>query len=96
MLRENTLIILSAAIGSCSEASSSALETFIGKDVPTSTRCEMRLTRFAAGLRAISEPQLWPMSAAFLTAAESSMARQTSVEPTKCRRRQVRLLCSVR
>ena len=38
MLREKTLIIFSAAIGSLSDASSSAGDTFIGKAVPTRIR----------------------------------------------------------
>jgi hypothetical protein len=78
VLRENTLTMVSAFIGSFSEASISAGETFIGKAVPTSTRCVTRSLRREAASSAISEPQLWPTSAACCTPAASSSAPMKS------------------
>jgi hypothetical protein len=76
--RENTLIIVSAFIGSFSEASIKAGDTFIGKAMPTSTRWLMRSLSLDAASSAISEPQLWPISAAFCTPAASSSAPMKS------------------
>ena len=78
VLRENTLTMVSAFIGSFSEASISAGDTRIGNAVPTSTRCVTRSFRRAAASSAISEPQLWPTSAAFCTPAASSSAPMKS------------------
>jgi len=74
VLRENTLTMRSAFSGSSSEAWMSAGDTFIGYAVPTSTRWLMRSGNRAAASMAISEPQLWPTSAACCTPAASSSA----------------------
>ena len=78
VLRENTFTSLSAFSGSLSELSISAGDTFMGEAVPTSTRCVTRSCKRAAASSAISEPQLWPTSAARCTPAASSRAAMKS------------------
>ena len=78
VLRENTLTMRIAFSGSVCEASMSAGDTFIGKAVPTSTRWLMRSLSRAAASMAMSEPQLWPTSAARCTPAASSSAPMKS------------------
>jgi hypothetical protein len=51
VLRENTLTMVSAFIGSFSEASISAGDTFIGKAVPTSTRWLTRSLQARGGFQ---------------------------------------------
>ena len=78
VLRENTFTMVSAFMGSLSDASISAGDTFMGKAVPTSTRWLTRGPSRAAASSAISEPQLWPTSAACATPSASSTAATVS------------------
>ena len=78
VLREKTLIMFSAFSGSFNEVSISTGDTFIGKAVPTSTRCVTRSLSREAASSAIKEPQLWPTSAALGTFAASSKAAMKS------------------
>ena len=64
VLCENTLTMWIAFSGALTEFSSSAGDTGMGKAVPTNARWLTRAGARAAASRAISEPKLWPTSAA--------------------------------
>ena len=83
VVREGSVLSMGVFIGASTKiVDRDSGETFMGEAVPTMARCDTRPLARAAVSTAISEPKLWPTSAAAFTPAASSRSTMNLAPPS--------------